>query len=91
VKDLKNFPAGDYKIIFLFWSGGKINGEKIVAIIKIKEKDDKKNEIDENISKIDEFRDMFNLTEDEYPNEKILDILRENDFNYENAFSSLFN
>ena len=51
----------------------------------------KKNEIDENIDKIQEFRDTFNLSEDEYPNEKILEILKENDFNYENAFSSLFN
>ena len=91
VKDLQNYPAGDYRIIFLFWSGGKTNGEKIEAIIKIKEKDDKKNEIEENISKIEEFRDMFNLTEDEYPNDKILEILKENDFNYENAFTSLFN
>ena len=91
IKDLKNYPEGEYKIIFWFYSGGKIHGEKIVAIIRIKEKDEKKNEIDENIDKIQEFRDTFNLSEDEYPNEKILEILKENDFNYENAFSSLFN
>ena len=89
VKDLKNYPAGDYKIIFLFWSGGKINGEKIVAIIKIKEKDDEKNEIEENIGKIKDFRHEYSLSEEDYPNEIILKILKENDFNYEEAFGAL--
>ena len=62
-----------------------------MAIIKIKKKDGKKKEIDEFIDKIKEFRDTFNLSEDEYSDEKILEILKENNFNYENAFSSLFN
>ena len=91
IKDLKNYSEGDYKIAFLFYSGGKIRGEKIVALIRIKKKDDKKNEIDKYIDKIQEFRDTFNLSEDEYSNEKLLEILKENDFNYENAFSSIFN
>ena len=91
VKDLKNYIAGDYKIVFNFWSGGRIYGEKIVAIIRIKEKDNKKNEIDENIDKINEFRETFNLSEDEYSNEKILGLLKENNFNFEDAFSALFN
>ena len=58
--------------------------------IKIKEFNSQQNEIKENLDKINEFRDMFNLTEDEYPNERILETLQENDFNYENAFSALF-
>ena len=91
IKDLKNYSEGDYKIIFLFYSGGKIRGEKIVALIRIKKKDDKKNEIDKYIDKIQEFRDTFNLSEDEYSNGKLLEILKENDFNYEKAFSSIFN
>ena len=91
VKDLSNYPVGEYKAVFSFWSGGKIYGEKITAIVKIIEKKKKKSEIDEYMDKIQEFRDTFNLSEDEYANEKILDILKENDFNFENAFSSLFN
>ena len=91
VKDLGRYNTGEYKIVFLFYSGGKIHGEKITALIKIKEKDDQKSEIDENIDKINEFRETFNLSEDEYSNEKILETLKENDFNFENAFSSLFN
>ncbi len=44
----------------------------------------------EDMDKIKEFRDTFNLTEDEYPDDKILKILTENDFNYENAYSALY-
>ena len=91
LKDLEGKAAGEYNIYFSFHSGGKIYGERIHALIKIKEKDDEKNEIDENIDKINEFRETFNLTEEEYSDEKILDILKENDFNFENAFSALFN
>ena len=91
VKDLKNYSVGDYKVIFSFYSGGKIHGEKIVAIIRIKEENDINNEIAENIDKIHEFRDTFNLSEDDYPNEKILEILKKYNFNYEDAFCFLFN
>ena len=92
VKDLKNYPPGDYKIVFSFSSGGRIYGEKIVAFIRIIEKEIKKNEneIDENIDKIKEFREEFNLTEDDYSNEELLKILKDNNFNYEKAFASLF-
>ena len=91
MKYLKDYPAGDYKTIFQFWSGGRIYGEKIIAIIRIKQRDIKKNVNDEYIDKINEFRETFNLSQDEYSYEKILDIFKDNDFNYENAFSSLFN
>ena len=91
VKDLGRYNTGEYKIVFLFYSGGKIHGEKITALIKIKEKDDQKSEIDENIDKINEFRETFNLSEDEYSNEKIFKTLKDYNFNFENAFSSFYN
>ena len=91
IKDLGKYPNGEYKTIYLFYTNGKIRGEKITAMVKIKEKDNKKNEIEENMDKINDFRDTFNLSEEEYSNEKIFEILRDNDFNFENAFSSLFN
>jgi len=91
VKNLHNFSVGVYKVIFLFFSGGRTHGDKIVAKIKIKDKNKEKNEIEENINKIKEFREIFNLSEQEYPNEKVLKVLKDNDFNKENAFSSIFN
>ena len=90
LKDLKNYPIGEYKAFFVFYSGGKIHGEKIVAIIKIKEIDDANKEINENIDKIKEFRETFNLEEKEFSDEKLLEVLKENGFNYANAFDSLY-
>ena len=86
---MSRYVQGEYKIIFSFYSGGKIHGEKITALIKIKE--NQKNEIDEYIEKINEFRENFNLSEDEYSNEKLFVVLKDHNFNFENAFSSLFN
>ena len=60
-----------------------------MVIIKKKENEDSL--INKYIEKIKEFRDSFNLNEDDYPNEKLLKILQENDFSFEEAFSSLFN
>ena len=37
------------------------------------------------------FRETFNLSEDDYSDEKLLEALQENNFNYEDAFNSLFN
>ena len=91
IKNLGRYADGEYKAIFLFYTKGKIRGEKITAMVKIKEKDNKKSEIEENMDKISEFRDTFNLSEEEYSNEKIFEILKDNDFNFESAFSSLFN
>ena len=91
IKNLGRKPNGEYKIIFLFYTNKNIIGDKITAMVKIKEKDNEKSEMEENMDKILEFRDTFNLTEDEYSNEKIFEILKDNDFNFENAFSSLFN
>jgi hypothetical protein len=91
IKNLGKYPDGEHKVIFLFYCGGKIRGEKITALVKIREKDNKKSEIEEYSDKISEFRETFNLSEDEYPDEKILEILKDNEFNFENAFSSLFN
>ena len=91
IKNLGRKPNGEYKIIFLFYTNKNIIGDKITAMVKIKEKDNEKSEMEENMDKIIEFRDTFNLSEDEYSNEKIFEILKDNDFNFENAFSSLFN
>ena len=90
IKNLKNYSVGEYKASLLFCVGEKIYGEKLILRIKIKEKDETNKKIKENIDKINEFRETFSLNENDYSNEKIYDILQENDFNYEQAFSSLF-
>ena len=88
-KNLSQYPAGEYQASLVFFSNGKICGDKLVFKIKIREHNNN-NEIKENLKTIKEFRDTFNLSEEEYPNEKILETLQENDFNFEKAFGALF-
>ena len=89
IKNLGGYAEGEYKAIFCFFSKGEIRGEKITAIVKIEKKDNEESEMEENMDKIMGFRDEYGLLEDEYSNEKIFEILKDNDFNFENAFSSL--
>ena len=90
IKDLGKRAVGEYKLIYLFYTEGKVRGEKITAIVKIKEKDNKKSEVEENMEKINEFRDYFKLSVEEYSDEKLFEVLNDNSFNQERAFSALF-
>ena len=88
--NLKNYKVGEYQTNFAFCCDEKIYGETLMARVKIKEINNSNKDIEDNIDKINEFRETFNLSEYEYPNDKILTILQENNFNYEDAFGSLF-
>ena len=88
--NLNNYKIGEYQISLAFCCDEKIYGETLVVRVKIKEINNSNKDIEENIDKIIEFRETFNLSEDEYPNDKILTILQENNFNFEEAFGSLF-
>ena len=91
IKGLGRYPPGEYKTIFEFYCDGISYGENIVVRIQLKEKNGKKSEIEPYMDKINDFRDTFSLSVKDYPDEKIYEILKENEFNFENAFSSLFN
>ena len=91
IKNLSKKLIGEYKIFFWFYTNEKIRGDQITAMVKIKEKDNEKAEMEENMDKINEFRQTFSLSKDEYSDEKLFEILKDNDFNSENAFSKLFN
>ena len=47
-------------------------------------------EIEEYMDKINEFRRVFQLPEEDYSNERIFKALKENEFEYIKAFASLF-
>ena len=87
---MKNYKVGEYQTNFAFCCDEKIYGETLMARVKIKEINNSNKDIEDNIDKINEFRETFNLPESEYPNDKILTILQENNFNFEDAFGSLF-
>ena len=84
--NLKSFSKGEYYSILFFYVNKKLYGEILKIKIVIKEKEKTKNELD----KIKKFREEYDLDEKHYTDELLLKVLEENNFNLENAFSSLF-
>ena len=84
--NLKSFSQGEYYSILFFYANKKLYGEILKIKIIIKEKEKTKNELD----KIKKFREEYDLDEKHYTDELLLKVLKENNFNLENAFSSLF-
>jgi len=84
-KNLQNLKEGEYISYIRFEINGETIGEKLALkniIIKIDNID--------YIDKIIEFRENFALDENVYSNEKLLEVLKNNDFNEELAFGELF-
>ena len=88
-QNLKNIPHGEYLANFLFCVNGEVFGEKLVIKINIKD-NNINSELENNRDKINEFRDTFSFDKIEYPDDVLLGILKDNDFNMEAAFSSMF-
>ena len=89
-KNLEKLTKGEYKSFLWFNINGKNYGDKITILINVKKKDENE-EMNKYLNKIKEFRDYFNLSEEEYTDEKIFDVLKEHNFEFEESFSSLFN
>ena len=85
-EDLKSYPAGDYDAAVFFEVNGEKYGDEIKINIIIKEK-----EKEEHLKEIEEFRDLYGLSIEEYPNEKVLKALKENNFDSGKTFESFFN
>ena len=89
-ENLGNLKVGEYKSYLLFNVNGKNYGEKLTLSINVKEKKEIE-EIEKYRDKIKEFREQFNLDKEEYNDEKLFEILKQHNFNFEDSFSSLFN
>lgn len=89
IKNLGSYPPGEYISYMLFQVNGKSFGDKlqIKIIVKAKKKDE---DIQKYIEKINEFRSQFELEKSDYSDEKILNLLKSHNFDYEQSFSSLF-
>jgi len=88
---LKSYEPGQYSSLICIHIDGKYIGEKIKIIITIRKNFDEAKEINENIDKINEFRRNFGLIKFYYPDEKILEALKEHNFSFEETFMSFFN
>ena len=86
--ELKPYPPGDYTAGFFFEVDGKKYGDDIELDIIIKDKDEDEEEKHKRL--VQEFRDEYTLSEDAYPDEKLLQVLKEHNFNIVEAFTSLF-
>ena len=82
------FPKGEYNSYYWLYANGKPFSEKITLRINIKEKGEE--EIEKYKDKIKEFRDNYDLSEEEYSDERLLECLKENDFEFEATFGKLF-
>ena len=83
ISSINEITDGTYNIILDFCVNNKIYGEPIKFKVKIIP--------DENLLKIIQFRNKYQLNEKEYPNEKILNLLKKHNFNFDETFSDLFN
>ncbi len=89
LKNTGKMPKGDYKSYLLFYSNGKRYGDKILIKVSIKEKE-KVND-DEDMEKVREFRDNFGLSEEDFDDERLLEVLQKYNFQFDKAFEDLFN
>ena len=87
---LKIFPPNQYKSYLGFYIGDDDFGEELVLTIIIKEKKTAKKEMEENMDKINEFRNLFELSAEDFSDEKIFEALKQNNFDYEETFSQLY-
>ena len=85
INDLGEYPPGDYNIYLRFEVNGEQFGDRIEINLVIKEKQN------DDLIKVNEFRRNFNLAEKDYPNDKILSLLKKYNFDYDNAFVELVN
>jgi len=86
---LKEIKEGHYASYLNIENNGNIFfGEKLFLKIIIRKK---MNELEQYMDKVNDFRDNFALSKEDYSDVKILEILKQNNFIFDKAFESLFN
>ena len=86
--NLGQYKAGTYESYMNCYINEQVYGERMVLKIVINKK--AISEVEKNLDKINEFREMFDLKEIDYSNEVLYNALKNNDFDYELSFSTLF-
>ena len=88
-QNLKDYPEGEYKSILSFIVNGKNIGNKLELKVVIKKKNI--NEIEEHMDDINQFRQEYQLPKEDFSDERLLEALKNNNFNNDSAFQSLYN
>ena len=90
--NLNPYPSGEYKAGLIFEVDEKMYGDELELLVVIKEKQkiiEDKNE-NNHAKVLKEFRDSYGLTDNTFSDEKLLDVLQKHNFNFVDAFTSLF-
>ena len=87
-KNLKNFSIGEYKFILWFCVKGEKINDPIPLRIFVKEQNNN-NDLKENMDKISEFRETFTLSKEEYSDEKLYEVLKTNNFDFDKSFQEI--
>jgi len=90
LRGLNNYSHKQYKSYLNIYIDDDEVGEQIILTINIKEKDKTKKEIEDNMDKINEFRQIYSLGIEDYSDEKLFEVLKNNNYDYDIAFGSLF-
>ena len=90
LRGLNNYSHKQYKSYLNVYIDDDEVGDQLILTINIKEKDSNKKEIENNIEKIIEFRNNYNLGIEDYSDEVLFKALKKNNYDYDAAFSSLF-
>ena len=84
--NLGNSPKGEYEVYYWFYINDNVIDEKLKFRIIIIKENKIENEIEQYMEKIEEFREIYDISEDDYSNEKIFKLLKANNFNFESSF-----
>ena len=90
LRGLNNYSHKQYKSYLNVYIDDDEVGDQLILTINIKEKDSNKKEIENNMEKIIEFRNNYNLGIEDYSDEVLFKALKKNNYDYDAAFSSLF-
>jgi hypothetical protein len=91
LNNLGSLKDGEYKSYVKVYIDGLLIGEELTLKLKVKKKELPDEEMNNNMDKIIEFREAYDLDEIDYPNKKVFEALKANDFEFEPTFVSLFN
>ena len=89
-KKLKSYKEGEYKSSLRFIIYGKNIGEKLDLRIKIMKKENPDDEMNQYKQEIMDFREQFGLNEEDFPDKRVFDLLKKNDFDFTMAFENAF-
>ena len=88
--NLENLNDGEYKAYVRLRIKDLNVGERLILTIKVKTKEDPYADMKNHMDEIEQLRNEYGLSEDDFTNERLYDALKDAGFDIEDAFSSLY-